>query len=101
MLFKNRFKIKMLKIDRILPSCAFAFALPCKNSASIVGPGSQPMAVIIGGNHTNSLVALRYQAFMKKVVTAKSFEHTELFLPIVSNTKFHHLREYYNPCIHN
>ena len=48
---------KLLKGDHVLQSCANAFTLPGKNPADIVILGSQAMAVIFGGNSTNSLAA--------------------------------------------
>ena len=53
------------------------------------------MAVIFGGNVTDSLASLRYKSLGKKVITAKSFINPEQLPPTESATMYHSQRVYY------
>ena len=47
------------------------------------------MAVLFGGNDTDSLATMRYNIFSKKVVSATSFVSPERLPPTESATKLH------------
>ena len=47
------------------------------------------MAVLFGGNGTDSLATMRYNTFSRKVVTSSSFVTPERLPPTESATKFH------------
>ena len=64
---------KLLKGDSDLRSCANAFILPNQTTAVIDELGCQAMAVLFGGNGTDSLATMRYNTFSRKVVTSSSF----------------------------
>ena len=51
--------------------------------------GCQAMAVLFGGNGTDSLATMRYNIFSKKVVSASSFVSPERLPPTESATKLH------------
>ena len=53
------------------------------------------MAVIFGGNVTDSLASLRYKSLGKKVINAKSFISPEQLPPTESATMYHSQRVYY------
>ena len=58
-------------------------------------PGNQVMAVRFGGQGTNSLTAMQYDTFSKKIVSASSFVRKERKLPTESAIKLHFCRKYY------
>jgi hypothetical protein len=57
--------------------------------------GSKAMIAIFGGKCIDSLASLRYNIFIKKIASAKSFVTPERLPPTASSTKFHCLRTYY------
>ena len=86
---------KLAKGDHVLRSCAIAFTIPNQRTEVIDNLGCQAMAVLFGGNVTDSLATMRYNIFIKKVVSASSFVSPERLPPTESATKHHCRRAYY------
>ena len=79
----------LAKGDPVLRSCAIAFTIPNQKTEVIDNLGCQAMAVLFGGNGTDSLATMRYNIFSKKVVSASSFVSPERLPPTESATKLH------------
>ena len=86
---------KLVKGDPVLRSCANAFTIPNQTTEVIDDLGCQVMAVLFGGQCTDSLATMRYNTFSKKVVSASSFVTPERLPPTESATKLHSRRAYY------
>ena len=80
---------KLAKLDPVLRSCAIAFTIPNERTEVIDNLGCQAMAVLFGGNGTDSLATMRYNIFSKKVVSASLFVSPERLPPTESATKLH------------
>ena len=78
---------KLAKGDPVLRSCAIAFTIPNQRTEVIDNLGCQAMAVLFGGNGTDSLATMPYNIFSKKVVSASSFVSPKRLLPTESATK--------------
>ena len=78
----------LAKGDPLLRSCAIAFTIPSQRTEVIDNLGCQVMAVLFGGNGTDSLATMRYNIFSRKVVSASSFVSPERLLPTESATNF-------------
>ena len=57
----------------VLGSCANTFSLPNQTTAVIDDFGCHAMAVLCGGNSTDSLATMQYNTFSRKVVTSSLF----------------------------
>ena len=79
----------LAKGDPVLRSRAIAFTIPSQRTEVIDNLGCQAIAVLFGGNGTDSLATMRYNIFSKKVVSASSFVSPERLLPTESATKLH------------
>ncbi len=86
---------KLVKGDPTMESCATAFLLPSQSKNVIQDLGSKAMIVVYGGSSTESLASLRYNMFVKKIASAKSFVTPERLPPTASSSQFHCLRVYY------
>ena len=86
---------KLVKGNSIIQSCARTFILPNQKKEVIEELGAKSMAVLSGGNCSDSLESLRYSMFVKKIASAKSFVTPERLPPTSSSTKFHCHRTYY------
>ena len=80
---------KLAKGDPVLRSCAIAFTIPNQRTEVIDNLGCQAMAVLFGGNDTDSLATMRYNIFSKKVVSASSCVSPERLPPTESATKLY------------
>ena len=69
---------KLAKGDPLIRSCAIAFTIPNQTTEVIDNLGCQVMAVLFGGNGTDSLATMRYNTFRKTVVSALSFVTPEV-----------------------
>ena len=86
---------KLAEGDPVLRPCAIAFTIPNQRTGVIDNLGCQAMAVLFGGNGTDSLATMRYSIFSKKVVSASTFVSPERLPPTESATKLHCRRAYY------
>ena len=66
----------------VLRSCVYEFILPNQTTAVIDDLGCQAVAVLFGGNGTDSLSTVRYDTFSGKVVTSSSFVAPERLPPL-------------------
>ena len=64
---------KLLKGDSVLRSCANASILPNQTMAIIDVLRCHAMAVLFGGNSTDSVATMQYNTFSRKVVTSSLF----------------------------
>ena len=86
---------KLAKGDHLIRSCAIAFTIPNQTTEVIDNLGCQVMAVLYGGNGTDSFATMRYNTFSKKFVSASSFVTPERLPQTESATKLHCRRAYY------
>ena len=63
----------LAKGEPVLRSCVIAFTIPNHTTELIDNLGCQAMAVLFGGNGTDSLETMRCNIFSQKVVSASSF----------------------------
>ena len=63
----------LAKGEPVLRSCVIAFTIPNHTTELIDNLGCQAMAVLFGGNGTDSLATMRCNIFSQKVVSASSF----------------------------
>ena len=86
---------KLVKGQPIIKECANCFILPNQTDHIIKDLGNKAMTVMFGNDGSSNLETLRYNTFVKKITSAKSFVHPERLPPTTSSTKFHCLRVYY------
>ena len=79
----------LAKGDHVLRSCVTAFTIPNQTTKLIDNLGCQAMAVLFGGNGTDSLATMRYNIFSQKFVSASSCISPERLPPTESATKLH------------
>lgn len=85
---------KILKENSFPRSCVKDF-IPKQTTEVPDKLGCQVMVVLFGDEHTDSLSAMRYNVFSKKVVSASSFVTPERLPPTESATRLHCRRSYY------
>lgn len=86
---------KLVKGDPVLQACANAFTIPNQTTEVIDDLGCQVMAVLFGGKCTDTLAAMRYNIFSKKVISASLPVTPERLPPTESASKLHSRRAYY------
>jgi len=81
--------------DPVLQSWANAFTIPNQTTLLIEDLGCQVMSFLFGGKHSDSLETMRYNIFLKTVVSSSSFITPERLPSTESATKLHCRRVYY------
>lgn len=86
---------KLAKGESTIKTCAKTFIVPNQPRDTVVENGTNAMVELFGGNSCDSLAKLRYNLFVKKLASAKSFVTPERLPPTASSTRYHSLRVYY------
>lgn len=92
---------KLMNEDPVFKSCANALTIQHQTTEIIDKLACHVMAVIFGGNCTDSLASSRRKILSKKVLHSSSFITPERLPPTETSTKLHCRRTYYQIMIWN